>query len=68
MQGASALRTILPVLKKVCSSFGDKMNPDFIQVMFLLMSEFPWYRYIKVKDGFCKGTSISSKVVFFNYV
>lgn len=68
MQGVTEFRKILPVLKKVCNSFDDKMNTEFAQVMFLLMMQQPWYQYIKVKDGFSKGKEVSSKVSYCLFV
>ena len=68
MQGAAEFWKALPVLKKVWNSFGDKMNTDFIQVMFLLMTEQPWFQYVKVKDGFSKGKPLTSKVFLFTNI
>lgn len=54
---SSEIRKLVPVLKKVCDSFGDKMNSDFFQVMLVLISEQPWYKLLKTGNGFSQGRS-----------
>lgn len=62
---SSEIRKLVPVLKKVCDSFGDKMNSDFFQVMLVLISEQPWYKLLKTGNGFSQGRAISPQAASF---
>lgn len=57
------IRKLVPVLKKVYDSFGDKMNSDFVQVMLVLMSEQPWYKLLNLDNRFSQGKPLSSTVL-----
>lgn len=63
MQYATQIRKILPVFQKVCDSFGERMNANFLQVMFLLASEQPWYDYLRIPHEFQPAQPIPSHVV-----
>ena len=57
------IRKLVPVLKKVYDSFGDKMNSDFVQVMLVLMSEQPWYKLLNLDNRLSQGKPLSSTVL-----
>ena len=62
MQNYFRYRGLMPVLKRVYDSFGDKMNYDFFYVMVLLVSEQPWSKIFNVDSSFSKGRPVPSTV------
>ena len=62
MQNYFRYRGLMPVLKRVYDSFGDKMNYDFFYVMVLLVSEQPWSKIFNVDSSFSKGKPIPTSV------
>ena len=62
MQNYFRYRGLMPVLKRVYDSFGDKMNYDFFYVMVLLISEQPWSKIFNVDSSFSKGKPIPTSV------
>lgn len=59
------IRKLVPVLKKVYESVGDKMNSDFFQVVLVLISEQPWYKLLKTGNGFSQGRALSPQAPSF---
>lgn len=62
MQNYFRYRGLMPVLKRVYDSFGDKMNYDFFNVMVLLVSEQPWSKIFNIDSSFSKGKPVPSNV------
>ena len=48
----SKIQRFIPILRKACESFGDKMNLDFLQVMCILSSEQPWNAFLNLNQSF----------------
>ena len=65
MQFSSQTRNIIPVLRKLCNTWGDRMNTEFIQVMSLLISEQPWNKLLNLHQSFRPGRPIPSSVSAF---
>ena len=66
MSLTSKIQSFIPVLRKVCESFGDKMNLDFLQVMCILSSEQPWNRFLNLNQSFLPPID-NEKVIFAQY-